>query len=46
MLADAITAEPNGEKLPARLEYPVTGRMGHYDELRMIAKLTKMLSGL
>ncbi len=46
MLAEAITAEPSGQQFTAQYEYPVTGRMGHYDEIRMIGRLNKMLSEL
>jgi methionyl-tRNA formyltransferase len=46
MLAETIIKEPNGQQFAAQYEYPVTGRMGHYDEIRMIGRLNKMLSEL
>jgi phosphoribosylglycinamide formyltransferase-1 len=46
MLVESITAEPDGKQLIEKLGYPVTGRMSHYDEIRMITRLNKMLSEL
>lgn len=46
MLIDSIIAEPNGKELFAKLEYPITGRMDHFQELRMIERLKRTLSAL
>ncbi len=44
MLAESIEAEPDGKQLTEKLGYPLTGRMGHADEIRMIARLNKLLN--
>jgi phosphoribosylglycinamide formyltransferase-1 len=46
MLADAITAIPDGEALEEKIESPVNKRMSHYDELRMIVRFNKLITGL
>lgn len=46
MLADSIKAETDGKQLREKIGHPVTGRMNHVDEMRMMAKLNKMLVAL
>ncbi len=46
MLAESITAEADGKQLIEKLGCPVTERMNHLGEMRMIARLNKMVSEL
>lgn len=46
MLAESIKSETDGKQLQEKIGHPVTGRMGHLDEMRMMAKLNNMLSKL
>jgi hypothetical protein len=46
MLVNALTVIPDGRVLEEKIGFPTNQRMNHSDELRMIARLNRMLSVL